>query len=346
MSPLFLPNASVTGIGSLPLTDVQVAIRLVAQLCPEVPFWPQLPRLSEHEYMITQTLGPRTDFLTAAGYGYRVKPGQLNALLQELHTCIARLDERYAAGFFAFEQAVAAGLFKGARAVKGQLVGPITLACTLFVEERALLLKQEHLAALGNYVARLALWQARRLQLANLPVICFLDEPCLALLNHVPFQSMAEYAVQVLHDVVTSLQGAGVIVGIHCCAGLTSFDIIGRAAPDIISFDAYQDLELFCADQDAQAFLKAGGLVAFGLVPTSHNLSSPDPSLLFARWLLACKDVIDLSLLASHTMITATCGLGLLSPSQTESSFRSAQHIADLIQKITDPSQKSPPFLT
>lgn len=336
MSPGFLPYSSVTGIGSLPLTDIQAAIHLIAQLCPEVPFWPQLPQLSKHEYMIDQTLGPRADFLVprAAEYGYRVRPGLLLSFLQELHTCTANLDERYATGFFAFEQAVAAGLFPRALALKGQLVGPITLASMLFNEERPFLLDQECLAAVSHYVTRLALWQAQRLRQAGLPVICFLDEPCLALLNHAPFQAIAEQAVQALHDVVTALQAAGVLIGVHCCAGLISFRTMCQAAPDIISFDSYQDLETFCADQDARRFVNAGGLVAFGLIPTSSNLSSLDPALLFTRWLLACKDIGDLSQLAAHTMITATCGLGLLNPMQAASSFRFAQRVADLVQKV------------
>ena len=336
MSSTFLPYGSITGIGSLPLRDVQAALHVIAQLCPEVPFWPQLPQRSKHEYMIEQTLGPRANFLVprSVEYGYRVRPGLLSPFLRELQTCIASLDERYAAGFFAFEQAIATELFPRARALKGQLVGPITLSCMLFNEERTFLLSQECLDAVSHYVTRLALWQAQRLQQAGLPVICFLDEPCLALLDSAPFQSAAEQAMQALHDVVTALQAAGTLVGIHCCAGLNSFRIMCQVAPDIISFDAYEDLEAFCTDQHAREFLNAGGLAAFGLVPTSSNLSSLDPSLLFARWLLACKDVSDLSQLASHTIITATCGLGLLNPSYVESSFQCAQQIADLIQRI------------
>ena len=43
----FIPAGAVTGIGSLPLTSVTSAIRAVAEFSPEVPFWPQLPQLSE-----------------------------------------------------------------------------------------------------------------------------------------------------------------------------------------------------------------------------------------------------------------------------------------------------------
>jgi len=42
----FVP-AAVTGIGNLPLTSVASAIQSLAEFSPEVPFWPQLPQLSE-----------------------------------------------------------------------------------------------------------------------------------------------------------------------------------------------------------------------------------------------------------------------------------------------------------
>jgi hypothetical protein len=327
---------SVTGIGSLPLTDPQAAIRLVAQVCPDVPFWPQLPRRSSRERMIEQALGPRSAFFVPrkTGYGYRIKPGLLRVCLHELLDGIAALDEHAAAGFFAFEQAVEAGMFIRAQALKGQLVGPITLACNLFDGEHVFVLNQEYLAAVSRAIARLALWQVQRLQRWNVPVFCFLDEPCLALLTHDPFKHMAAQAVEALRNVVTTLQAAGVLVGIHCCAGQTSFQVMCQTAPDILSFDASQDLETFCADPYARTFINEGGLIAFGLVPTSSDLSRLDPTTLFTRWLLACTDMGDVSQLAAHTLITATCGLGLLSLAQAESTFHSAQHIAALVKKV------------
>ncbi len=89
---------SVTGIGSLPLTDPQAAIRLVAQVCPDVPFWPQLPRRSSRERMIEQALGPRSAFFVPrkTGYGYRIKPGLLRVCVHEWLDGIATLDEHSA----------------------------------------------------------------------------------------------------------------------------------------------------------------------------------------------------------------------------------------------------------
>lgn len=43
-----------TGIGSLPHTDAEEAVDLVLKYCPQVPFWPQLPRRDAREGMIAQ----------------------------------------------------------------------------------------------------------------------------------------------------------------------------------------------------------------------------------------------------------------------------------------------------
>jgi hypothetical protein len=60
-----------------------------------------------------------------------------------------------------------------------------------------------------------------------------------------------------------------------------------QARPEIISFDAHQGLEAFCADPAAQDFIRTGGRVAFGLVPTWQRLDQLDPNALFsAGWAL------------------------------------------------------------
>lgn len=340
--PAFLPAGSVTGIGSLPFTDPEAAVRFVAQMCPEVPFWPQLPRLSSHEYMLDQVLDLRSSFFVsrATGYGYQLKPGLLSACLQAFLAGDATLHPDSAAGFFAFERMLASGAFTRAQALKGQLVGPVTLACNLFTEEAAFLFDPECLHALGQHIVHLALWQMRRLQQWQLPVICFLDEPCLALLEHEPFKQMATVALQTLRSVIVQLQAVGILVGVHCCAGQTSFQPICQLAPDILSFDAYQDLETFCHDPSARTFLNTGGLTAFGLVPTSTVRSDLDPSALFTRWLLACQDLGDLDLrqIVSRSLLTATCGLGLLTPQQATATFQATRDLATLIAKAAQDS--------
>src|SRR5712671_7488058 len=71
----FVAAGAVTGIGSLPLTSVTSAVRAVAEFSPEVPFWPQLPQLSQQESIVGQGLAIVEDLIEPRneGYGYRCR---------------------------------------------------------------------------------------------------------------------------------------------------------------------------------------------------------------------------------------------------------------------------------
>src|SRR5882672_8546267 len=117
----FAPVGAVTGIGSLPLTSITSAIRSVAEFSPEIPFWPQLPRLSEREAAIGQGLGALGDLIEPRneGYGYQVREGRIDSVLEILHRSSGELTQANAAGFGAFEEALCSGVFPSAIAVKG-----------------------------------------------------------------------------------------------------------------------------------------------------------------------------------------------------------------------------------
>src|SRR5258708_23903443 len=105
--PLVAAGA-VTGIGSLPLTSITSAVRSVAEFSPEVPFWPQLPQLSERESIVGQSLAIVENLIEPReeGYGYQVKAGQLDSVLEILHRSTGELTSANAAGFGAFEEAL------------------------------------------------------------------------------------------------------------------------------------------------------------------------------------------------------------------------------------------------
>jgi hypothetical protein len=104
----FIPAAAVTGIGSLPLTSTASAIQAIAKCSPEIPFWPQLPRLSDREGVIGQGLGVLADLIEPrdSGYGYQVKEGKIDAALAVLHRSDGQLPPANAAAFRAFEEAL------------------------------------------------------------------------------------------------------------------------------------------------------------------------------------------------------------------------------------------------
>jgi hypothetical protein len=146
---------TVTGIGSLPFTSPVEAVRVVAQLCPETPFWPQLPQLSDCETVIGQGLSVLADLVEPRfdGYGYQVRPGRIDAVIEALHNSTGRLTPASSAGFPVFEESMRQGMFPSALAVKGQIEGPITLANYLFYRDRAFLADSSLFSAIAFHCA-------------------------------------------------------------------------------------------------------------------------------------------------------------------------------------------------
>jgi hypothetical protein len=235
-----------------------------------------------------------------------------------LHRSSGELTPANAAGFGAFGQALATGAFPSAVAVKGQIEGPITLATYLFHRGRPFLADPALFAAVAFHISQIICWQVDRLKAAGLPVLMFVDEPALCL--DIPPGALTALAA--------TLEGArlrGALAGLHCCAARPLARMC-RTNPDILSFDAHENLESFFSDADALAFARRGGIVAYGLIPTWADLSSLRAGQIFTRWLtLGSK-------FAENAMVTATCGLGLLTPESVRQSFAMARQVGQLIR--------------
>jgi hypothetical protein len=333
-----LGAGAVTGIGSLPHTDAEAAVRLVAEVSPEIPFWPQLPQRAVEERMVEQALTPVLDLLAPrnGSYGYALlQVDRRTDLIARFECAQAELAPFAAAGFFAFERALAKGAFPHAVALKGQIIGPVTLAALLFVDGQPLVNDSAALDAAGSYIQRLAIWQIERLARWRTPVLLMLDEPYLALLSQC---DATGEAMRVVQSVVRGIQATGALVGVHCCAllpdGMPPVALLCRTGADVVSFDAYHRVASWCANPDVCAFVKEGGILAFGLAPTIHDLSGVGSADLLTHWIIAtagCDRQVDM---ARHTLVTATCGLGLLSEDAARQSFRLARDVAGLIGRM------------
>jgi len=325
-------SGAVTGIGSLPMATPESAIQLVTESSPEIPFWPQLPRLSEREGAVGQGLGLLLDLIEprTEGYGYQVRKGRIDSVIATLHRSSGELTAENAVGFGAFEQALAAGAFPSAFAVKGQIEGPITLAAYLFHKDRPFLSDPALFSAVAFHVSQIICWQIDRLKRFGLPVLLFVDEPALCLEVRVPNEVSEEHRLSALEVMLEGVRVRGALAGLHCCAA-RPFERMFRANPDILSFDAHEGLEFFFADAQARRHVRAGGAVAYGMVPTWSSLSALDPVALFTRWLTAASVSGDAQEFAQQAMVTATCGLGLLPESSVVDSFHLARGVGKLI---------------
>jgi hypothetical protein len=328
----FLPFGAATGIGSLPMRSARSAVEFVAERSPVVPFWPQLPRRCPQERAILQGLGSLADLVEPrqSGYGYRARPGCLDELLWRLEAGPVEMDARCAAGLVEFEDALKAGAFRSARALKGQIEGPITLASYIFDGDRPFVIEDDYLQAVTAHIGRLAQAQIRMLRQFELPVLFFIDEPGLCLAQRATSRSSQARA---LASCLRVVQNSGALSGLHCCAD-QPIERMCRANPDILSFDAHRGLERFFESPTARSFLRRGGSVAYGLVPTWNRLNELSADQLVARWLRGATQAGDIKGLARRAMITSTCGLGLVSESAAARSFELSQQIAALLERI------------
>jgi len=331
----FVAAGAVTGIGSLPLTSIASAIRSIAEFSPEVPFWPQLPQLSKQESIVGQGLGIVADLIEPRnqGYGYQVKEGRLDSVLEILHRSSGELTPQNAAGFIAFEEALSSGVFRSAVAVKGQIEGPITLSAYLFHRGRPFLSDPALFAAIAFHVSQIICWQIDRLKSIGLPVLLFVDEPALCLEAPVSNAVSEEERLNALAITLEDARLRGAYAGLHCCAA-RPFERMCRAKPDIISFDAHEGLDLFFANWHALDFVNQGGTVAYGIVPTRPGLNASDSASIFVRWLKAASLAGDPQKFAQRAMITSTCGLGLLDTSSVGESFSVARSVSKLLRSL------------
>jgi hypothetical protein len=317
----------VTGVGSLPFVDADEAVEFVAEFSPELPFWPQLPMRSAGEGVIAQGMGSLIEYLEPADrpYCWSVRSGAAGAFAAALEGHDAGLNPETARGFFALERAIQAGRFPGARAVKAQVEGPATLAHCLFLDGVPVARVSGWLDRLAGFLERQAAWQVRRLAKLGLPVVFVLDEPAVSLVDGK--SRAAPAAAGELRRVLGAARRAGAVVGIHCCAPIPSAAFRGVGL-DLLSFDANLPTDGGFVDL-ARSILDRGGYLAFGLAPTGSSSATVES--MEARWLALASSLGDVTTVAARSLVTATCGLGLSTSSETVASFILAREMGTAI---------------
>ncbi|MDB5391321.1 MAG: hypothetical protein JWM11_6967 [Planctomycetaceae bacterium] len=338
LSSIGLPAGCVTGVGSLPFTEPDEAVDFVKRWSPVVPFWPQLPRRCPQEDMVTQALGLLVEFLepSAQPSCWSLRNGHEAAFTAAMTGGSPGLVADSASGFFEFERWLGANQFPAALAIKGQLIGPITLSQCLIKDGTPLTHQPGWLGLIADYLARQAGWQISRLQVAGRPVLLAVDEPCLnpASVGEA-VTKMGGLKSETMRDsiraLLESIRSAGAMAGLHCCAQLPIPFLCGLSL-DYLSFDGHLLRNGGEIHDLAQQILERGGRFAFGLVPTTRTPSMDEVARLTADWCKLATEMGTMNKIARHSMVTATCGLGLSTPESAAASFLVAGQIARNIE--------------
>jgi methionine synthase II (cobalamin-independent) len=341
----FEPCCLATGIGSLPHAEVERAIELVASTIPEVPYMPQMPALSWHEGMMVQY---------TEGIPGRTLDEQREKIHLDTDAAVAELEDFYTRVIaddpdaFAISADHCRGLpglqqllkDKAAPvAAKTQLTGPVTQGLsTVDQGKRAIYYDETFQEVLVKSCVMKARWLVRQLKPHGPAVLCFLDEPILSAFGSSVYVSVKrEDVIAQISEVANAIRGEGGKCGVHCC-GNTDWSLLTEAGVDIISFDAFEFAYSLPLYPDAiKAFLLGGGVVAWGVVPTSQVVLEQSVDTLADRLHQAMAKVEELGVprrtLLRQALLTPACGLGSTSVKVAETAF---DLLRDLSQRMRE----------
>ncbi len=344
MPEAFRPSFTATGVGTLPHLDPRAAVADVLARLADMPYWPQLPQRDPGEDMNPQ-YAPALEPLISASPGSRevtAFPGlsREEALAAFYERLLGGDLESFApraataAGYYAFLEAIAqapAGSFPW---LKGHVTGPITLALSVAGPDgKALLYDEEVAEALARGLGAAAAAQAQRLAALGGRVMIFFDEPGLSGFGSAFTPISRERVMALLGAAFEETRGrAELVIGVHCC-GNTDWSLLVDSGADVLNLDSEgfgQHLLLY--PEAVRALLERGGAVAWGAVPTAEYKGNETAKGLWAALhaLLRAMEEKGLphELLASQSLVTPACGMGLMNEEQ-------ARHILELTAGVS-----------
>ena len=339
MKTKFLASA----IGSMPFEDPEYAINVSLTNMPDAPIWPQLPKLGLNEQMEIQYSEGipcavidyeknRLYFDTASDYS------EVFAEFYEKYMTAMDPDEgngdcssmaispTFSKGLYALENELKKRNAK-LPFVKVQATGPCSFALTLVDEnKRAIYYNDEFRDVIVKALAMKCRWQIQKFQPYAENIICFIDEPILSAFGSSTYVSVnREDVVALLGEVIDAVHADNALAGIHCC-GNTEWSILIDAGVDIVNFDAYEFGDTIAMYSDSvKAHLERGGMLAWGVVPTSKlirelNVDMLETQLEKVMDNLASKG-ISKTLIMEQAIITPSCGTGSLDKEDAEKVF-------------------------
>jgi hypothetical protein len=297
----------------MPHKDVNQALQLALSL--DVPFWPQLPRLSYYEDMYVQASEHFPG--TVLDFQKRTVRFSMEKFIREFEEAMSHFDDP---GYFDITEAYSAVYHRfleldlSDRPTKrGQLEGPISFGFhVLDQDDRPILFHETIRPFMIEFLAKRVNVQLNRLKALNPNAFMFVDEPGLQFL----FSGMSGYAdVAAKGDMEAFFSLIERPRGVHLC-GNPDWDFLLSLDLDILSLDVYSNGDVFIAyAQSIRRFLDRGGTIVWGIVPTSlEPFENEDLDSLEKRltklWGLLSDEGIDPQLLFSRSMLSpATCCL-------------------------------------
>jgi hypothetical protein len=346
-------RGAATGIGSMPGTNPDEAMRVIAGELPDFPHLHELPGRGPGADITGRTAGLLVDIpvdVTPRGWRIAERPGRdLTRARSILSTDLDVLEE------------VLDG-YQGL--LKLQLCGPWTLAATLELP-RTLNVAIADPGAVADLTASLAEGAAAHVadvakRVPGAQLIVQLDEPALPAVagGEVPTQSGLSRLAPPEEDVLRErlaqvVASTGRYTIVHCCAPAVPFGLIGLSGANGVAFDLGL-LRRGEEDGVAEAAEAGHGLLigavatgpapapaAAGTAPAGQRISPNDGS-------TEARDTADrvirlyqrlglpLTTLPEQAVITPACGLAGASPAQARAALTRCREAASMVPELIE----------
>ncbi|HNX13959.1 MAG TPA: hypothetical protein PK854_05960 [Oscillospiraceae bacterium] len=335
------PRLISTAIGSMPFEDADYAVKTSLEKL-DAPIWPQLPRLGLNEQMEIQYsegipcavidydkrrmfIDTSGDYSEAFAEFYEKYMTAMDPDSGDGDCSSMAISENFSKGIYALEKALQG---KGKRLfLKVQTTGPLSFALTIVDEnKRAIYYNDEFKDVIIKSLAMKCRWQIQKFKPYAENIICFIDEPILSAFGSSTYVSVQrDDVVASLNEVIEAVHADGAFAGIHCC-GNTEWSILIDAGVDIVNFDAFEYGKTIAMYADSvKAHLARGGMLAWGVVPTSKAIREQTVDTLEAQLEAMMDNLaaqgIDKKLILEQALISPSCGTGSLDPADAEKVF-------------------------
>jgi len=269
---IFEARCGTTAMGIMPHSDVEQALELALSL--DIPFWPQLPNVSLYEDMYVQTSehfpGIAIDFEKGRLVFKTARfEEELNDYFTKMeHPETYALTQEYSKVFKRFLSKD----LKGYKAIRGQITGPVSFGFKVLDENlKPIIYNEEVKTILFDFIQKKVNFQYQELKKKNPNAFVWVDEPGLGYV----FSGLSGYndqqAKKDYYDFVQGLEGPK---GLHLCAEV-NLPYLLELGIEILSFDAFQ-IGFMPKEYawSAAEFIKKGGVISWGIVPTESSVLS------------------------------------------------------------------------
>jgi len=323
----------ITGIGSFPFTDVDEALDLIFETCPEIPFWPQLPKRAHYENMYIPFLEGVPCIVVDEKEGTAFMDTESAEGIEEFYENVQngnleafRITEKFAPGFYRFLERLKERN-EAVKFIKTQITGPFSMGLGLKDEKgKPVIYNYGYFDIIKNALHMKAQWMIATIkaQFPDKGIIIFFDEPYMVSFGSAYVSISKEEAINLFNDV---LKGIPALRGIHCC-GNTDWSVLFNTDVDIVNYDAFNYLEtIFYFEDDLKRFISRGGRIAPGIVPSAEevmNATSADMERIMEKFQSAMTEKVGPQGLRD-LIVTTSCGVGSLQPEE-------ASHAMELLR--------------